>query len=354
MIQLGHNMIQLIERQKRILGFISKNPKVQNKDILDHLNGGISRATVARDLDFLCKNNLIERSGKGRSVYYSEKISNKLLSYIDVIDYFEKDPDERELSSKNFNLKIFEKINNLFFEEELKEIDELNIDYRKRVKKLSPTILKKEWERMIIELSWKSSKIEGNTYDLINTEILIKENIEAQGHKKEETIMILNHKKALDFILKEKNDFKKISFRDIEDVHFLLTSKLGIKKGIRNNLVGIFGTNYTPLDNKYQIREVLEELIKLINETKHPIEKALIIGFLLPYIQPFEDGNKRTSRILANAVLLAYDYTLLSFRSINEADYKKSLILFYEQNNVRFFKELFIDQFKFSTSTYFR
>lgn len=347
-------MIQLNERQKRIFSFILQNLKVQNKDIFNYLNEKVSRATIARDLKFLCKNNFIEKSGKGRSVYYSEKISNKLLSYINVNDYFEKDLDVRELLSKNFNFKIFEEINNLFSKEELDEIDKLNTDYRKRVKKLSSTIFKKERERMIIELSWKSSKIEGNTYDLIDTEILIKENVEAKGHKKEEADMILNHKKVLDYILEKKNDFKMISLKNIEDIHSLLTLNLGIKKGIRSNIVGIFGTSYTPLDNKYQIKEALDEMIKLINKTQHPVEKALIVGFLLPYIQPFEDGNKRTSRILANAILLAYDYSLLSFRSINEVEYKKALILFYEQNKVRFFKELFIDQFKFSISTYFR
>jgi len=347
-------MIQLNERQKSILSFISKNSGVHNKDILNYLNKTVSRATVARDLDFLYKNSLIERKGEGRNVSYLKKVSSELLSYIDVNKYFEKDPDERELLSKSFNFEIFEKLNNLFSKEEFDELDELNNAYRKRIEKLSPAILKREWERMIIELSWKSSKIEGNTYNLIDTEILIKENIEAKGHRKEESIMILNHKKALGYILESKHDFKKLNWRDLENIHSLLTQNLEVKKGIRKNAVGILGTSYTPLDNQYQIEEAGEKMIGLINKIRHPIEKAMIIGLILPYIQPFEDGNKRTSRISANAILLAHNYSLLSFRSINEVEYKKALILFYEQNNARLFKELFIEQFKFSVSNYFK
>jgi len=74
---------------------------------------------------------------------------------------------------------------------------------------------------------------------------------------------------------------------------------------------------------------------------------------LISYIQPFEDGNKRTARLAGNAILLANNVCPLSFRSIEESDYKKATLLFYEQNNARFLKELFISQFKFSINNYF-
>ena len=74
---------------------------------------------------------------------------------------------------------------------------------------------------------------------------------------------------------------------------------------------------------------------------------------MISYLQPFEDGNKRTSRILGNAILLANDICLLSYRSVNESDYKKGMILFYEQNYVKYFKELFVEQFKFAVDNYF-
>ena len=85
----------------------------------------------------------------------------------------------------------------------------MNKRYQDNIKKLSPIAIKKEFERLIIELSWKSSQIEGNTYTLIDTEILLKENEEKSGHKKEEAIMLLNHKKAFDYILSNKKRFKR-------------------------------------------------------------------------------------------------------------------------------------------------
>ncbi|MDD2548370.1 MAG: Fic family protein [Candidatus Pacebacteria bacterium] len=346
-------MTQLNTRQKKILEYIAKNKESQNKDILHYFKESVSRSTIARDLAFLYKNNFIQKKGKARNVSYFENLPNALLSYINPETYFQEDIDKRKLLKKNFNFDIFEVLTPLFFKEELKELDKLNNDYRERIEKLTLAVFKKEQERMIIEFAWKSSRLEGNTYNLIDTEFLIKESIRAEGHKEEETIMLLNHKKAFDYILKEKKEFKELSVESIENIHALLVSDLKVKKGIRKGMVGILGTNYRPIDNQYQIKEALEKLIKLVNSTKHPIEKALIAYALIPYIQPFEDGNKRTSRVLVNAILLAHNYSLLSLRDIEAKDYKKTLILFYEQNNLRLFKELFLRQFKFSNKNYF-
>jgi len=74
---------------------------------------------------------------------------------------------------------------------------------------------------------------------------------------------------------------------------------------------------------------------------------------LIAYIQPFEDGNKRTSRLMGNAVLLAHDICPLSYRSVKDSEYKKAVLLFYEQNNISYFKQLFIEQFKFAVNNYF-
>ena len=136
-------------------------------------------------------------------------------------------------------------------------------------------------------------------------------------------------------------------------MHKLLVNELDVTTGIRNGMVGIVGTNYKPLDNSYQIKEALKNLIEIINKTGNPIEKALIAVLMIAYIQPFEDGNKRTSRILSNAILLANDYCPLSYRSVDEIEYKKAVILFYEQNNATYFKQLFLEQFKQAVNKYF-
>ncbi len=349
-------MKQLNKRQLNILEFVRKSGKISNLEIRKYLENkfdNISRVTVVRDLSKLLANGLIKKQGHGRGVRYSEVLENKLLSYFDVEEYFKLGPDERKPSFDSFNFDIFENLLNIFTKQELKKIKALNNNYLKRIKKLPPAILKKEFERLTIELSWKSSRIEGNTYSLIDTEILIKEQQEARGHKKEEAIMILNHKSALDYIFDKKSDFKKLTLRKIENIHRLVVDNLGIAKGLRKRIVGVVGTKYKPLDNQYQVREAVERTIKVINSCPDSFPKALIAILMVSYIQPFEDGNKRTARLLGDAVLLAYNICPLSFRSVNEADYKKAMILFYEQNSARFFKELFIQQFEFAVRNYF-
>jgi len=140
----------------------------------------------------------------------------------------------------------------------------------------------------------------------------------------------------------------------IENIHSLIVENMGVKKNIREGLVGITGTKYRPLDNEFQIKEVLEKMILVMNKKEiHPLVKSLVSILLISYIQPFEDGNKRTARLFSNAILLANNYCPLSYRSIDENDYKKATLLFYEQNSARFFKELFIQQFEFSLNNYF-
>lgn len=350
-------MDTLSKRQAHILEFIRNSEQAGNKEIREHVKerfGDISRVTIVRDIDVLLENKLIEKIGKGRSVYYKEAGGDALLRYIDAEDYFKKGPDERQIAFRKFNPSVFEELRKgVFTDDELLELRRINKTYLSRIKKLTGTALKKEIERLTIELSWKSSQIEGNTYSLIDTEILIKEHKEARGRKKEEAIMILNHKKTLDYIFSNQSHFKTMTIRKIEGLHHLLTQDLSISKGLRKKAVGIVGTAYRPLDNEHQVREAIEKTTALINDFPDSFSKALAAILLISYIQPFEDGNKRTSRLLGDAILLAHDVCPLSYRSIDEADYKKAIILFYEQNNARFFKELFIQQYKFAVENYF-
>lgn len=345
-------MVKLTKRQLNILEFIRKQNGASNKEINGYL-GNISRVTIVRDAGVLLSRGLIRKTGEGRNVRYFELVENEALRYIDIDDYFKKGPDERRVKYERFNFDAFEDLREIFTIEEIRALRKLNDEYRKRIKHLPPAIIKKEWERLIIELSWKSSRIEGNTYSLLDTEVLIKEHKEARGHKKEEAIMILNHKKALDYILDKKSDFRTITLRKIENIHQLIIEHLGIGRGLRKKPVGIVGTRYRPLDNEHQIREAVEKMIKTINSAMDPFSKAISAIVLISSIQPFEDGNKRTGRLMGNAILLAHNVCPLSFRSVDESDYKKALIIFYEQNNLRFLKELFVEQFKFAVSNYF-
>lgn len=341
-------------RQQKIIDFISENDSVKRLDIeyfIASQYDNISKITILRDLNFLIKENYIIKQGIAKNTFYS--LPNNILRKYDVEKYFSIETDERNIKYPNFNFDIFSKLHNIFSNKELTELNKINENFRKQINLKSPYLIKKDFERLLIELSWKSSQIEGNTYSLLDTEILIKENIEAQGHKKEEAIMILNHKKALDFILQNKDYFQILSIKKIEELHHILVNNLGISKGFRKYPVGILGTNYKPLDNQHQIHDAIEKLIEIINLNNNILEKALITVLMISYIQPFEDGNKRTGRILANALLFAYNYCPLSYRSVKEVEYKKAVILFYENNSLEYFKRIFTEQFKFAVEKYF-
>lgn len=349
---------KLNKRQDSILALLENKGRVSISELLNYIApafGKISKITINRDLKKLIEADFIIIKGKGRAVSYELSAHYNLIKPIDVEKYFKIETDKRS-AKENFNFEIFSIIiiKDIFTEEEKKYLSALNKEYQNNLKKLSRNLLKQEFERLIIELSWKSSQIEGNTYTLLETESLIKGRKEARGHKKNEAVMILNHKETLDYIIKNKNIFKAVSVAKIENIHYLLTKNLGISRNVRKSAVGVTGTKYRPLSNEFQIKEALEKTCALINKEKNPFAKTLLLSVMIAYIQPFEDGNKRTSRLIGNAILLAYGVCPLSYRSVDETEYKKAVILFYEQNNINYFKQLFIEQFEFAVKNYFR
>lgn len=337
-------------RQDTILRFIISHKNVSISDLEQHIGktafSDISRITLIRDLNFLQTQSLIKRQGQGRTTFYSPILASPLLEYFDSENYFNTDPDHRTLKSKTFSFDVFKNLKNLFSKQELSTVDKLNKVFQDRMSKSSAKIQQKEFERLTVEFCWKSSHIEGNTYSLLNTERLIKDNIEASGHSHEESTMILNHKRALDFVFSQPDYFKQLSVFKILELHSLISENLGISKGLRTSPVGIVGTIYKPLDNQHQIDEAMQLLVTTLNTIKHPFERAFIAVLMISYIQPFEDGNKRTSRILANAILLSENYCPLSYRSVDDVEYKKAIVLFYEQNSAEYFKRIFIEQFR--------
>jgi len=346
-------MRKLTNRQKEILKLLYKSNGLSITEILEIIR--TSKTTIHRDLKVLKTLKYIKHVGKGRSVKYKLVDSYKLVLPIDLEDYFSLEQDGRNIK-KLFNFSIFEELANItiFSDKELNDLKLLNIKFHENIKQLSDTIIKKEFERITIELSWKSSSIEGNTYSLLETERLLKDGDEAEGKDKSEAIMLLNHKRALDYIRLNVQTFKILKVSDIEDVHKILVNNLGVTANVRKTLVGITGTNFKPIDNDTQIYEALIKTCKLINNENNVFIKAFYAFILLAYIQPFEDGNKRTSRLITNAILLANEAFPLALRSIDAKSYKLATLLFYEINNIAALKDLFLEQAIFAGSEYFR
>jgi Fic family protein len=347
-------MKQLTTRQTQIYAYILSQGSATNQDLIGHFSGlgtPVSRVTIVRDLDALLKQRLIKKVGQGRSVTYTSVTTTSLLRPFPE-NYFDIDVDLRAIQDR-FNAQILAEWQPIFSANELKTLEALTQTYQKNRSELSTAQYRKEVERLTIELSWKSSQIEGNTYSLLDTESLLQNHHFAKGHTKEEAIMLLNHKTALDYIFGHPTLFEQVTFRKIEDIHRLLVTDLQVDLGIRSRLVRITGTRYAPLDNTFQIRENLEAACALINRLSDPFNKALAAVLLISYIQPFEDGNKRTARLISDAILLAHHACPLSYRSVDVTAYKKAILLFYEQNSVLFFKTLFMEQYRFAVKTYF-
>ena len=340
---------------REILQYLHYHPQSSRDEIAKGTAFSGSDATMKRIIAAGVQKGDMIVVGKARATRYCLSHQAHLLMPLDLDTYFALDVDDRQVqTSFNFNL-IREQLPavRLFTDDEMEHLQELQTEFHRHISEMTDNEYRKEMERLGIDLSWKSSQIEGNTYSLLETERLLRESKTADGKTKEEAVMLLNHKDALRFILDNPDYLQTLSVSHIEDIHQLLTKELSVDTGIRHRRVGITGTNYHPLDNEFQIREAMRDTCELINGKENIFEKALLALVLLSYIQAFSDGNKRTARITSNAILIANGYCPLSFRSVDSIDYKKAMLIFYEQNNICAFKQIFIEQFEFAVKEYF-
>jgi Fic family protein len=348
-------MLKLANKQQQIIAVLLKDSPISSSQIhleLEKTGDKTSLITTKRAISKSVEQKILQSSGAGRSIVYSLNILGRTLADVNAKEYCSTEPDKRH-GLKQYNFDLFPDFpKEIFSKEELIVMNSATIQYKQRTENLSTTIQKKELARLVIELSWKSSKIEGNTYTLLDTEKLLLENQVAPNKTQEETQMILNHKEAFNFVHKNSKLFKTLNKKNLEDLHKILVKNLNIDISFRKKPVGITGSAYRPLDNIYQIEEAIEELGKKISLTKSPYDKSFLALIGLSYIQPFEDGNKRTGRLMANALLLAHGLAPLSYRSIDEEEYREALLVFYELNAIKPFKKIFIEQYIFAANNY--
>jgi Fic family protein len=338
-----------------IINYIQQFPRCSSKEIHENISIEIGYATVKRILSALVEKKFLETEGNAKGTKYKISPAYTVTSSVNLDTYFQKEIDQREIQS-TFNFDLIQSILPnipLFTSTEIEKLNLLQLKYTENITRLSENQRSKELERLAIDLSWKSSQIEGNTYSLLETEQLLKDKLTANGKTQAEAQMLLNHKEAIDFIVAHPDYLHPVSIARIEDIHSLLVKDLGINRNLRNHRVGISGTNYQPLDNDHLIREAMQHLCNVVNTKESVFEKALLLLIIISYIQPFDDGNKRTARIVSNACLIHHGYCPISFRTVDSIHYKKAMLLFYEQNNISAFKSIFIDQFEFAVKTYF-
>lgn len=312
----------------------------------------ISLVTVKRTLSQMAKHGLVAREGTGPAIQYRVSVAGRLGANVDAHQYGAIEPDERT-GMRHFNHELLRGLSSdLFVEHEQRALEDATREYRRRTSNLPNAIQKKELERLVIELSWKSSRIEGNTYTLLDTEKLILEHKEAPGHAPEEARMIVNHKDAFAFAHANRNLFKTLTHANLDHLHSLLVKDTGVGKGFRKRPVGVLGSVYQPLDDIHQINDAVDDLARAVAKMETPYAKALTALLGISYIQPFEDGNKRTSRLMANALLMAHGCAPLSYRSVGENEYREAMLVLYELNSLIPLKNIFVAQYDFAARNY--
>lgn len=200
-------------------------------------------------------------------------------------------------------------------------------------------------ERFIIDLSWASSNLEGNTYDYLDTENLIRFGQEADDKEVLETAMILNHKRAVEWLLDVAQDGKDISADDVCVLHaHLMRGLLPVQElgAMRNHRVTIGGSSYRPSGDHLMLRAGMMNALNRARETANPHEASLGILAGMSYLQAFSDGNKRTARLLASIPLLRAGMAPLSFVGWEKQEYTVGLVVFYETGDPSVLAEGFV------------
>ncbi len=217
------------------------------------------------------------------------------------------------------------------------------------------TYVRQMLNRLLIDLSWNSSRLEGNTYSLLETERLLQLGETAAGKDALEAQMILNHKSAIE-LLAEHSDEIGFNRYTILNLHALLSDNLLADASacgkLRTISVGIDGTVFHPLDVPQLISECFQHILDKANAIQDPFEQSFFTMVHFPYLQPFEDVNKRVSRLAANLPFIRHNLSPLSFVDVPERAYVDGVLGVYELNRVELLRDVFVWAYERSCARY--
>jgi Fic family protein len=209
--------------------------------------------------------------------------------------------------------------------------------------------------RLLIDLSWSSSRLEGNTYSRLDTQLLIERGQAAEGKNAQETQMILNHKAAIEMIVENADEVGFNRFT-ILNLHAILSDNLmtdPMASGrLRVRAVEISGTVYLPPSIPQKIAECFHLILTKASAIIDPFEQAFFGMVHLPYLQPFEDVNKRVSRLAANVPLVRQNLCPLSFVDVPERAYIEGTLGVYELNRIELLRDVFVWAYERSCQRY--
>ena len=343
------------------------------KEIKEALNGPPPQRTLQDHLSRLVKQERIVITGKGVARRYhvpsaqakEAVVTKKQDSDLKPLPLSDEATKIRDKVSAELNMRTPVGYNRAFLDDyNPNETFYLSSDVRDLLTKTGTisqnaqpagTYLLKIYNRLLIDLSWNSSRLEGNTYSLLETERLLELGENAEGKDAEETQMILNHKAAIELLGEQVVD---IGFNryTICNLHAVLSDNLlpdpQACGRIRTGGVGITGTVYHPLEIPQAVEECFDILLLKANAIEDPFEQAFFMMVHLPYLQPFVDVNKRVSRLAANIPLVRMNLCPLSFVDVPEKDYIKGTLGVYELNAVEYLRDVFVWAYKRSCDRY--
>jgi hypothetical protein len=217
------------------------------------------------------------------------------------------------------------------------------------------TYAKQILSRLLIDLAFHSSRLEGNTYSLLDTIALVEQGKHAEGKSAEDTQMILNHKDSIEFLVDAANDIG-FNRHTILNLHGLLSNNLltdpEASGRLRRKTIGIGGSVFEPLQEPHQIEECFNEMLHKAANIADPFEQSLFVAIQIPYLQPFDDVNKRVSRLAANIPFIKGNLSPLSFIDVPPELYIEAMLAVYELNATELARDMFIWAYERSARKY--
>lgn len=375
-------MVQLATQ--RLLDAVGRHPQgVSMAMLLDEL-GEISRRTLIRRLSALVQEGFIERRGAGRGVLYFPKtyVSTSALlreptfvrepiqefespdgpvrinlSFVthDILDYVSRPLAGRMPVGYEHRFLDEYQPNRIAYLPDATKAHLHKIGRPIDADRAAGTFARDILARLLIDLSWSSSRLEGNTYSRLDTQRLIEFGQAAQGKDAKETQMILNHKAAIELLVDGEEDIGINPFT-LLNLHALLSEELmadpQASGRLRRRPVEISKSVYVPLAVPQAIEAQFALMIKKATAIRDPYEQAFFLMVHLPYLQPFEDVNKRVSRLAANIPLIQQNLCPLSFVDVPERAYVLGTLGIYEMTRMELLRDVFVWAYERSCQRY--
>ena len=366
-------------------------------EISERLGGELTRRTLQRRLQQLAEAQNIQKLGRARATYYKfvhvyqlNRPSQDSILREDPIPYNApqepKPPNastsaKDELSGPDYSKVARDVVNIVRAPQETRKsvgyrrefLDSyqpnktyyLPLELRERLIKIgrnehydtlpAGTHARQIFDRLIIDLSWNSSRLEGNTFSLLETDYLLEQGKSDEPHRAREAIMIFNHKTAIEMMVEEPDalGFNRHTFMNL---HAALTEDLmadpSTEGALRNIPVGIGGSVFHPVNKPQVIEECFDQILEKAEAISDPLECCFFLMVHLPYLQAFEDGNKRTSRLAANLPLIQQNLAPLSFVGLPARRYTEAILAIYELNRLEPMVEVFAWAYEQSAGRY--